>query len=95
MDEYKDPERITESMKGGLARMYADNDFREYLIHLTNIYNHNTLSAVRTGNTELAREYTAKLDATKKLLENGKLMFAQAERLRSKPLQEQLEKHGN
>lgn len=82
-------------MKGGLARMYADNDFREYLIHLTNIYNHNTLSAVRTGNTELAREYTAKLDATKKLLENGKLMFAQAERLRSKPLQEQLEKHGN
>lgn len=90
MDEFKDPERLTESMKGALARMYADSDFREYLIHLSNVYNHNTLSAVRAGNTELARDYTAKLDATKRLLENGKAMFASAEKLRSKPLEEQV-----
>lgn len=95
MDEFKDPERITESMKGGLARMYADSDFREYLIHLSNVYNHNTLSAVRTGNTELARDYTAKLDATKKLLENGKIIYSQAEKLRSKPLDEQAKQHEN
>lgn len=77
-------------MKGGLARMYADSDFREYLIHLTNVYNHNTLSAVRAGNTEQARDFTAKLDATKKLLENGRIIYSQAEKLRSKPLVEQI-----
>lgn len=88
--DFKDPERINEAMKGGLARMYADADFRDYLVHLVNVYNHNTLSAVRAGKIELSRDYTAKLDATKKLLENGKAMYTQSEKLRSTPLQEQI-----
>lgn len=88
--DFKDPERINEAMKGGLARMYADADFRDYLVHLVNVYNHNTLSAVRAGKIELSRDYTAKLDATKKLLENGHTLYTNAEKLKTTSLENQV-----
>lgn len=91
MEEYKDPEKITESMKSALAKMYADEDMRSYLMHMVAVYNHNVLISARAGEIEKARDYTAKFDTMKKLLDNGKIMYTQAERLRSKPLSEQLQ----
>lgn len=88
MDTYQDPEKLTESMKAGLARMYADDDIRSYLIHMVNVYNYNALVSVRKGETDKARDFTAKFDTMKKLLENGKTLFTRAEQLRSKPLEE-------
>lgn len=88
MDGYKDPEKLTEAMKAGVAKLYADSDIREYLIHTLNVYNHNVLVATRAGKSDLARDYTAKFDTMKKLLENGKLMFSQAEKLKRAPLSE-------
>lgn len=91
--EFKDPERITESMKSGIARMYADSDFREYLLHAININNHNVLTALKADKPEIAKEYAVRLDTLKKLLEKGKLMFVNAEKLRSKSLEEQVKEH--
>ena len=90
MDEYQDPEKLDEQMKAGLARMYADNDIRRYLLHALNLYNHNVLVSTRAGKPELARDYTAKFDTMKKLIDNGKLMYSQAEKLRSRTLEEQI-----
>lgn len=90
MDKYQDPEKLTEAMKAGLAHMYADNDIRAYLIHMVNVYNHNALIAVRGGENDKARDFTAKFDTMKRLLENGKAMFVKAEQIRSKTLEEQM-----
>lgn len=88
MKDYRDPEKITEGMKSGLARMYADEDIRAYLEHTTNVYNHNVLASMRLGLADKAKDYTAKFDTLKKLLENGRAMYAQAERLKRTPLAE-------
>lgn len=88
MDNYQDPEKLTEAMKSGLARMYADEDIRAYLLHMINVYNHNVLVSLRSNATDTAKDYTAKFDTMKKLLDNSKLMFSQAEKLKAKPLQE-------
>lgn len=82
------PERITESMKGGLARMYADADIRAYLIHAINIANHNVLANIKLGKNDIARDFAARLDALQQLLDKGKTMYSQAERLRRTPLSE-------
>ena len=88
MDKYYDPEKLTESMKSGLARMYADDDIRGYLLHVMSVYNHNTLVFVRAGKSEEARDSTAKFDTIKKLIENGKAMYTQAEKLKPKPIEQ-------
>lgn len=88
MDELKDPERITEAHKGALARMYADQDFREYLIHAINIANHNVLSALKADKPDAAKEFAVRLDTLKQLLEKGRSTFSQAEKLKTKSLEE-------
>lgn len=91
--DYKDPEKLTETMKGALAQMYANEDFRDYLEHLLSVYNANILVSIRGNQPDLAKDFTAKFDTIKKLLENGKTIFTRTETVRSKTLQEQLEKH--
>lgn len=93
-DSFKDPEKITETMKAGLAKLYADEDIRAYLLHMVNVYNHNILVSLRGHVPEKATEFTAKYDAIKKLLENGKLMYSQAEKLKQTPLAELVKEHG-
>lgn len=92
-NEFKDPERITEAMKGGLARLYADIDIREYLMHATNIANHNVLASLKANDTDKAKEFAIRLEVLKQLLEKGKLMFAQAEKLKRAPLSELTKQH--
>lgn len=88
MEEFKEPDKITEAMKGGLARMYADEDFRAYLLNRINIENTAILESIRKGKMEDAKDYTSKMDALKKLLEKGKAMYLQAEKLKSTPLEQ-------
>lgn len=88
MTDYKQPEKLTEAMKGGLARLYADTDIREYLMHAINIANHNVLASLKSDKGDAAKEYAVRLDTLQQLLEKGKLMFAQAEKLRRTPLSE-------
>lgn len=75
-------------MKGGLARMYADEDFREYLVHAINIANHNVLASLKVDKADAAKEFAVRLETLKQLLEKGKAMYNQAEKLRTKSLEE-------
>jgi hypothetical protein len=93
MDNYSDPDKLTEAMKSGLARMYADEDIRAYLMHMVNVYNHNTLACLRRNEMDKAKDFTSKFDTMKRLLENCKAMFTQAEKLRSVSLSEQVKNH--
>ncbi len=95
MEDYKDPEKLTEAMKSGLARMYADEDIRAYLEHTRSVYNYNVLVSMRANLPEKAKDYTAKFDTLTKLLENGKLMFSQAEKLKRTPLTELAKDHAS
>lgn len=86
--ELVEPQRMTEAQKAGLARLYADEDIRSYLNHAIAMANANVLSSLKAGNPASATEFAVRLDALKQLLDKGKLMFSQAEKLQRKPLQE-------
>lgn len=85
-------EKITESMKAGLAKMYADDGFRSYLVNRINIENLAALRAIREGKADEARDYTARLDALQKLLDKGKACYVSFERIRLQTLEQQ-QKH--
>ncbi len=89
-DELIPPVRITEEMKGGLARLYADNGIKAYLVNAIGIANQNVLVCLKAGKLEEAKDYGARLDALQKLLEKGKSMYQQAEKLKVTPLEEQI-----
>lgn len=93
METFNEPEKLTEEMKGGLARMYADDGFRSYLINAINIANHNVLASIRAGKADEARDFTARLDALEKLLEKGKMLYSQTEKRRLLTLEEQVKLH--
>lgn len=87
---YQDPEKLSENMKAGLARMYADNGFRSYLINAINIANQNVLTCVKGGKPEEAKDFAARMDALEKLLEKGRILFTQFENIKRLPLEEQV-----
>src|SRR6185369_4584011 len=88
------PDKITEAMKGGLARMYADKDFTDYLQHAINIANHNVLIYLKANKPDQAKEFAMRIETLKQLLEKGKALYNQAEKLKSTPIEE-LEKQNN
>lgn len=91
-DELKQPDKITEQMKGGLARMYADKDFTDYLQHAINIANHNVLASLKSNKLDIAKEFGIRIEVLKQLLDKGRLIYSQAEKLKQTPL-EDLEKN--
>jgi len=92
MDELlNEPVKLTEEMKGGLARLYADDGIRAYILNAMAISNKNVLTCLKSNKSEEAKEYAARLDALEKLLEKGKAVYQHAEKLRSRSLEEQLQ----
>lgn len=87
-DEFTAPDKITEAMKAGLARMYADDDFRSYLQHAINIANHNVLVYLKGNKPDQAKEFAMRIETLKQLLDKGKTLYINAEKLKSKPLEE-------
>ncbi len=90
MDELIEPQKITEEMKGGLARLWADNGIRSYLINAIAIANQNVLTCLKSNKPDEAKEFAARLDVMQKLLEKGKSCYANAEKIRSTTLLEQI-----
>ncbi len=95
MEEFNKPEKITEQMKGGLARMFADQDFRDYLAHAINVANHNILAALKINKPDLAKDYSIRLETLQTLSELGKKNYIQSEKLKRSTLEEQLTKQNN
>lgn len=86
--DFNKPEKITEAMKGGLARMFADQDFRDYMTHAINVANHNILAALKLSKPELAKDYSIRLESLQQLLELGKKNYIQSEKLKRSTLEE-------
>jgi hypothetical protein len=91
MEDLLEPNKISESMKGGLARMFGDQDFKDYLTHAIAVANYNVLNSLKIGKPDDAKVFGTRLDTLKQLLEKGKAMYNQTEKLRSSSL-EDLEK---
>lgn len=88
MEPLLEPNKISEAMKSGLARMFADKDFSDYLNHSIAVANHNVLVSLKGNQPELARDFSIELQTLKTLLDKGKAMYVQTEKLRSKSLEE-------
>lgn len=68
--------------------MFADKDFADFLNHSIAVANHNVLVSLKGNKPELARDFSIELQTLKMLLEKGKAMYVQTEKLRSKTLEE-------
>lgn len=79
----EDPKQITEEMKAGLARMYADTSMREYLINAKRIANKNAMDMLSLGKVDEAKTFAVRLKVFEQLLEKGKSCFVQFERIKT------------
>ncbi len=86
--DFNKPEKISEAMKGGLARMFADQDFKDYLTHAINVANHNILASLKLNKPDLAKDYSIRLEYLQQLLELGKKNYLQSEKLKVASLEE-------
>ncbi len=85
MDElFLEPKNITDGMKQGLARMYADTFFREYLHNAIAIAKSNALLLVGNGKYEDARDYVSRAKSLEQLLEKGKQYFVHFDSIQKK-----------
>lgn len=91
--ELVEAKKMTEAQKSGLARLFMDEDIRSYLNHAIAVANHNVLASLKAGKPEVATEFAVRLDTLKQLLDKGKLMFSNAEKLKSVPLEEQVKEN--
>lgn len=86
--DFQKPEKITEQMKGGLARMFADTDFKDYLTHAINVANHNILACLKINKSDFAKDYSIRLESLQQLLELGKKNYLQSEKLKRSSLED-------
>jgi hypothetical protein len=80
-DVYAQPIPITAAHRGALARMYADQDMREYLVNVMRGANHNAMAMLEAGKVEEARGYSGRFRVVKDLLEKGKEHFINIEKI--------------
>jgi hypothetical protein len=80
--DFDNPKDITEKMKGGLARMYADEGFREYLLHSIQVANKGAMICLQKGDLEKGRVYADRFDWLKTLVDKGKECFVNGQKLK-------------
>ncbi len=78
---FEEPKQVTDGMRQGLARMYADPFVRDYLHNAIAISKHNTVVLVGKGKYEEARDYASRAKALEQLVEKGKEYFAHFEKV--------------
>jgi len=74
--------RLTEKMKEGLARMYADEGCRSYLMVEITHMNDNMIKTLDAGKLEEAQRYSNRMKAFQDLLSRGQEYFKHFEKLR-------------
>jgi len=82
MDEFLEPKQITEGMKQGLARMYADAFMREYLNNAIAIYKNAAIKLIETKDIDKAQACASRAAAYTQLLARGKQHFVHFDKLR-------------
>jgi ABC-type molybdate transport system substrate-binding protein len=81
MDFFAEPVQVTGEMRGALAKMYADEHMRAYLVNAIRVANENSLTLLETGDVDAARAYVSRSKSLKQLLEKGKEHFTNLEKL--------------
>lgn len=84
MDTFDEPTQITEGMKEGLARMYADTFMREYLLNAIAIAKNNAIVLIETGKVAEAQAYASRAKSLTQLLEKGKQNFVHFDKIKHK-----------
>lgn len=75
-------QKLTASMKEGLARLYADEGIRGYLIMEIQHQHQNALDALDKGNHDEAGRFAQRSKAFQDLLDRGNTYFTMLERLK-------------
>lgn len=84
MNDFLEPTQITEGMKQGLARMYADSFMREYLLNAIGIAKNNAITLIEQGKVSEAQAYASRAKSLVQLLQKGKEHFTHFEGLKKK-----------
>ena len=79
MEKFQEPKQVTEGMKQGLARMYADPFMREYLVNAVSIAKNNAINLMETKHFDQASAYSSRAKALQQLLDKGKECFVHFE----------------
>lgn len=74
--------RITAAMKEGLARLYADEGVRGYLLMEIQQQNQNAMHELDNSRAESAARFAQRAKAFQDLLDRGKSYFTMIERLK-------------
>lgn len=81
---YEAPTPVTEAQKKALARMFADNDIRGYIIHAIQVANQNSVKCLRARQPELAAQYSTRAETVENLLNMMKLWFIHFDKIEKK-----------
>lgn len=82
MEDFIEPKQVTEGMKQGLARMYADSFMREYLTNAIGIAKNNAVKLIETKDIDKASAYASRAAALSYLLAKGRQHFVHFEELK-------------
>jgi hypothetical protein len=81
---FDEPKPVTEGMKQGLARMYADTYMRDYLRNAVAIAKQNALVMLEQGKFTEAQAYSSRSKSLEQLLDKGKEYFTHFENVARK-----------
>lgn len=80
MDE---PTKVTDKMRGGLAKAYAEQGFREYLDHTIKVANQNLIKVMDAGDLDRGKYFANRIATLKNLLEVARNHFQNVEKIRN------------
>ena len=82
----QDPSGITEEQRLALAKMYADDGFRGFLIHAAQVSNKNALTCLKSRNFEGAGLYATRAESFSEILNLSKRYFTHYDRIKKTTL---------
>lgn len=84
MEQFEEPKNVSDEHRHALAKMYADRALRDYLEKCIRIANENVIRSLKKGDERIARDYVARIDSFRQLLEKGKTHFVHFETIERK-----------
>lgn len=84
MDYLEDPKDINDEMRAGLARMYADKGFQDYLLHSIQVANKGAMICLEKGDLEKGKIYADRFKYLKTLVDRGKECFVSYQKVNKK-----------
>lgn len=77
----EEPEGMNDAMRGAFARMFADSEFRNLLIHLAQRANQGILSSI-SSDMETAKVYATRYHTYNRMYELGQFYYTRLEKFK-------------